>query len=66
MDSTIKILQPQELTTNVANLVTRKALKTYELSINIKRFTTDSNDSINNNASVPVSERKDHPFYLFG
>lgn len=42
------------------------ALKKFSLNLNIKRFTTDSNGIILNDAAIPVSEKKPFPFHLFG
>lgn len=51
---------------NVAPLESRNALRKFTLALNIKRYTTDSNGAILDNAAVPASEQKAFPFHLFG
>jgi len=54
------------ITKNVARLDSRAALRRFSLSINVRRFTCDSNGVLLANAAVPASEQKAFPFHLFG
>lgn len=54
------------INTNDGKLHQRLALKKMTLSVNIKRFTTDSTGAIIDDALVPVDQQKAYPFHLFG
>lgn len=44
----------------------KTALKKLSLSVNIRRYTTDTNGTILDDATIPDSEKKPFPFHLFG
>lgn len=54
------------LTKNTATLSERMATKRFEVQAKIKRYTTDPLGVIQAPAAIPVSQRKNLPFHLFG
>jgi hypothetical protein len=42
------------------------AVRKISLSVNVRRYTTDVNGAILNDAAIPESEKKPFPFHLFG
>lgn len=58
--------QNKILTHNEAKRIEKNALKSFMLSLNVTRFTTDANGTVLDDAVVPVDQQKAYPFHLFG
>lgn len=57
MSRTIIVQKPE--------LQIKDALKRFSLNLNIKRFITDANGAILNDAAIPAALKKPYPFHLF-
>lgn len=54
------------ITKNVATLTERNALKKLPIQMTVKRYTTNQLGQVLADAAVPVSQRKNFPFHLWG
>lgn len=62
----MKVQTSRTITKNVAPLNTRPAIRRFTLSVNIRKYITDSSGVVLAPASVPASFRKNFPVHLFG
>lgn len=56
----------RQLAVNKPNILQVQAKKKFNLNVNVKRYTTDANGTVLDDAAVPANMQKAFPFHMFG